>query len=278
MAKKHRTRPALNAAVVWRWIVAGILEIQPIKGTPAFIIAQGKNVRQRWIRQRRDEIVSLTATTYLGLGIILVPRWITIEKQWRVDYLRARGLADRKHGFAVFEGQLFELCYQQVEDLDHCRRQQGHILKGYDMPKRKLAAADFETMMAQLERVAIITGHVAGRQAGADSLYTIIRNQLKSHQRSLRSFVENAPTLKGEGKSSDQRTLVSALEKMALGCKEIACHPLVRRLRRASRSLALAAEHIQAGRMDLARERILSALKNLEYPPPEATILPRWIA
>ena len=266
MAKKHKGRPSLNAAIVWRWIIAGILEIEPIKGTPAFIIKSGKNVRQRWLRRRRNgEIISITAVTYLRVGIILVPRWYAVP-DWRAEYLRAQGIADRLHGYATFEGQLQELRYQQLEDLDHCRRQQGHILRGYDMPKRKLVTDDFEMMMYQLERIAAITRHVAGRKAGVDSLYTLIVSRLRSLQRSLRSFVENAPTLKGDPDPKAQQTLVAALRKMALECQGIACRPLVLRTRRASRSISLAIEHIKAGRMELARERMLSALKNLEYP------------
>lgn len=285
MAKKHRDRPALNAARVFHWIINGILEIEPIKGTPAFIITRGKNVRQRWLRCHESsriismdptiEIVSsFTAATYLRTGIILVPRWYRVP-DWRVKYLQEKGIADRLHGFATFEGRLYELRYQQLEDLDHCRRQQKHILEGYEMPGGRLTAEDFQIMMDRLERTAAITRRIAGRKAGFDSLYTIIQGRLAPLRRSLVSFVANAPTLKGTGEPNDQQTLVSALKKMAEECLGFACRPLVLRTRRASRSISLAIEHIEAGRMELARERLLSALKNLEYPKPTQTPTPR---
>ncbi len=281
MAKKHRTRPALKAVDVWRWIVNGVLEISPVRRTPAFILTKGKSVRQRWLRRRRDQIISATAVTYLRLGTFLMPRWIPVKKEWRAEYLKAHGLADRSHGFATFEGQLQELCYQQVDDLDHCQRQQGYILEGYEMPsKRKPVTDDFIALMDQLARVAAITGHIASRKAGVESLKTILESRLRSLRRSLSSLVENAPTLNGDPDEKKRQVLVAALQKMAIESREIACRPVVRRTRRASRSLALAVEHIKGGqRLDLARARIRSALKNLEYPATE-TESPdrRWIS
>ncbi|MGA2666570.1 MAG: hypothetical protein ABSE91_00590 [Patescibacteria group bacterium] len=273
MAKKHRGRPALNAAAVWRWIVNGILEIEPVRRTPAFILTKGKSVRQRWVRRRRGQIETATAVTYLRLGTFLVPRWFAVPN-WRVAHLKERGLDNRIHGYATFKGQLKELCYMQVDDLDHCMRQQVYVLEGYEHPGKPIMS-DFMALMDRLARIEAITGHIASRKAGVDSLHTLTLARLRSLRRSLSSIVVNAPTFQGDTDEKKRQTVLAALEKVSRECGAIAMRPLGRRARRASRSLRRAVEHIRTGRLKLARVRIISAYNNLAYPLSEEKILDR---
>lgn len=265
MAKRHRTRPALRAVDVFRWVINGVLEVRPVKRTPIMYTSAGKVVRQRWFRRRRGQVETATAVTYLRMGTFLVPRWIRVPA-WRAAYLEERGLATRAHGFATFEGELKELCYMQVEDLDHSIRQQDYVLEGYELPENP-QLGDFMALMDRLIRVEAIRGKVAIRKAGVENLHTLTTVRLRSLSRSLRSIVENAPIFRGDSNQRDRGTVTNALEKASRECLEVRMRPFGTRVRRAGRSLGLAATHIQTGRIRLARARIRSALKNLELPP-----------
>ncbi len=265
MAKRHRTRPALRAVDVFRWVINGVLEVRPVKRTPIMYTSAGRVVRQRWFRRRRGQVETATAVTYLRMGTFLVPRWIRVPA-WRAAHLAECGLADRAHGFATFDGELKELCLMQVEDLDHTLRQQDHVLEGYELPE-KPGFSDFMELMDRLIRAEAIREKVGERKAGIGNLQTLAIVRLKSLSRSLSSIVENAPIFRGDSNQRDRETVTNALEKASRECLEVRMRPFGIRVRRAGRSLGLAATHIQTGRIRLALSRIRSALKNLELPP-----------
>lgn len=260
--KKHYDRPALRVIEVWRWIEKGILEIEILKDTPIFHLSQGKSVRQRWLRKTKRDVKVKSAITYLRKGIFLVPSWRKVS-DWEIKYLLDHGISLTQAGIAFVKPNYQRLCYMQVEDLDHTHRQQNHILVKY---LNDLLAANFPELMEKLARQNRIIQEISIRQIGADNLSKKVHIRLDSISRSLRSFLKHAPIFKPNFSEIDKQTVSNYLRKAAQECRQMTMRPISRQLGYAARSMELAALHIQNGRLILAKARLKSALKNLEYP------------
>lgn len=272
MAKKHPDRPALRAVDVKRWFENGILKVKQISQTPVLFLIEGKNVRQSWFRRRRGRVQRHSAVTYLGKGIFLIPIWLPV-RDWEIEYLKSQDIDLRSRGIRLFDHGYLRLCYMQVEDLDHAERQQDHVLEGYSRQDYPPITADLEILMDELARVEAISSKIRSRKVGIDSVGNYLKmrlifwqKNLNSWHRSLQLIVSNAPALQRETTLRERQPVITTLRRIADGCRDLTMRPVGIRLSRAARSLKLAAGHIQNGRLDLARDRIKSALKNLEYP------------
>jgi len=117
MAKRNRRHPSLRGYQVSRWLKHGILKADQLGDTPILIVKEA--VRVRLTPRHR---------TTLSQGIFLVPRWIPAPAN-DLEKLGRLNKADQgEHGLIRHRGMDLLLIYQQVEDLDHLRRQQEHIL------------------------------------------------------------------------------------------------------------------------------------------------------
>lgn len=277
MAKKHPEVPALRAVDVWRWINAGKLQTYGIRNTPVIYLACGKTVRQTWIdRNRRGEILrpNPSRTIYLCKGAFLIPIWLAVSK-WEIEHLKSQGIDLRSRGIRLFDRGHLRLCYMQVEDLDHAMRQQVYVLDGY-LGKEYPSGQDFEELFEQLAHAEAISRKVSLRKIGLDATFdylqinlAYLRRDLHRWHQNLQSILDHAPAFKQETTLRERQPVITTLRRMAERCRGLTMRPVGVRLGRAARSLELAAEHIQNGCLDLARARIRSALKNLEYPKPE---------
>lgn len=268
MAKKHPNRPALRAVDVWRWISRDILKIKQVSRSAVFYLLDGKNVRQTWLKKtRRRGVFKISAVTYLRKGIFLIPLWIEIP-DWEVDYLRKQGLNFRDQGIALIDGRYLRLCYMQIEDLDHAKRQQSHIIDGYLLKVHPLMS-DFMELFEKLARAKKIIGKIESRSRVINSLSFSTKMRLRENQMSLKSILANAPLFARAISQKEREPVISALRKMAAECRSLSMRPISRRMGWAARSLELAISHIENNCLGLAKKRFKSALKNLEYPKAE---------
>ena len=268
--KTHPNRPGLRAVEVRRWVQKGILSVRRVKLTPVFYLISGKTVRQTWLsrsRSHKGKIERKTATTYLRRGIFLVPRWRPVAR-WEINYLESRGMAMKSQGILFLESAYRQLTFMQVDDLDHAQRQQDHILENYlgvDFLRSHLPELMI-TLLAQ----EIIVDKTIKRNTGVESLQTNLEVTLHQLRISLKSILENALS-KDELTPEKTRTIASYLRSVIRTCDQFPFRPVGRKLQYAVRSLTLAASHLKSGKRKLARERLKSALKNLEYTKPKGT-------
>lgn len=269
MAKRHTNRPALRAVDVWRWIDKGILKAQKVPRTAVFFLIEGRHIRQSWLtRTRKRNIIRRTAITYLGEGIFLIPIWQEVP-DWEMEWLESQDLHHEENltrlGIHRFRRRFFRLCYMQVEDLDHAARQQVHVLKQY-FDEAPLTFQTFRELFRELSRQGRIAKVIVGRQVGVDAFRIRIQHRIRSLRSSVASITAHAPLFCGQVTDKDIRVVTTHLEKLARQCEEQSMRPVGRRLRFAARSLRLAAEYIQQGKIPRARRRLKAALKNLVYP------------
>lgn len=264
--KKHKTRPALRAIDVLRWIDKKILPVKRVKGTQILYLLSWKVVLQSWVRRnQKRQIKKETARTYLRVGIFLVPIWQKVPL-WEIKYLQSQGQNPLIRGIILFKGVYLRLAYMQVEDLDHAIRQQDHVIDNY---LNVYIKKDFPQLVNELQRQDEILQKVGERKMGAESLLTHIKLCLRSYNRSLGSILANAPIFKhGNFQEKDRQTIISALQNIIKECRSFSFRPICHRLRFARRSLTLAIEHIKNDNFRLAKARLKAALKNLEYPEP----------
>lgn len=259
--KKYRTRPALRAIDVERWLANKILRVKRIKSTPIFYLLKGKSVRQSWFKKTAKRILKKTAVTYLRKGIFLVPIWQKVP-EWEMQRLKDQGIEPLTLGIISFEGTFYRLVYMQVEDLDHTLRQQNHVLDQY---LGAILKENFPKLFELLERQEKIIGHIEVRKKGVANFSTSLEIFLRSSQRSLRSVIANAPLFR-KSAAEDSQLVTNVLKKIIRQSHAFPVRPVFRKLYFARRSMALAIEHLQNRRLNLAKRRIQAALKNLEYP------------
>lgn len=265
--KRHTDRPALRAMEVWRWITKGILKVTVLRDAHIFYLNQGKAVRQRWLKRVKGKVEIRTSMTYLRKGTFLVPIWQVVA-DWEINYLHEKNVFLDNFGIVLYDQKYYRLCYMQVEDLDHTRRQQDHVLDNYF---DSLLSDNFPDFWAELSRQNRIIQEIEGRKISAENFYVVVAIRLKSISRSLRSIIKNAPLFRQdfsqEQKERSRETAINVLEKIARECQTFTFRPVCHRLRYAARSLKLAAEHLRNRHLGLAKKRLQSALKNLTYPP-----------
>jgi len=260
--KTRSDRPTLYATQVWSWIESGILEIKALKDTPIFHLTSGHTVRQKWLHKtQRGNITSESGTTYLRKGIFLVPIWKVVP-DWQIKYYHDNNLPLAKQGI-VFRGKTYQrLCYMQVDDIDHVLRQTIHTIEGY-LAVSPLLAENYPDLMEKLYRQNQIIAHIGNRQIGAEGLAITICIRLKSISRSVKSISANAPAFSANASKSDKDTVALVFRRYANELAGMTFRPIFRQIGYASRSLTLAADHIQNDRLPRAQRCIASALKNL---------------
>lgn len=261
--KTRKDRPALYANQVWFWIEKGILEIKALKDTPIFHLTCGHTVRQKWLHKTPSgRVFFKNGITYLRKGIFLVPIWKVVP-DWKIKYYQESNLSLAKQGI-VFRGKTYQqLLYMQVDDLSHVIRQAVHTIEGY-LAVSPLLAENYPDLMAKLHRQNRIITRIGSRHVGAESLNMMIRIRLKSISRSTRSISVNAPMFQINAHWAPKDTVVFVFRRYAEELAGMTFRPIFRQLGYASRSLALAADHIQNDQFQLAQRCIASALRNLD--------------
>lgn len=268
--KKHLDRPALWAVDVARWASRGILKLKRVKRTAIFFLSEGKNVRQTWFHRtlKRKRVRNKTATTYLAKGIFLVPRWRAVP-DWEIEYLKARQKDLRVRGIIFIRDGYYRLTFQNVDDLDHASRMQDHILDNYlDMEFLREHLPELMRILAAQDK---IISKIVTSKIGVESVQISIRRNLSRLRRNLRSIFENAPLFTRDYTAKDARTVIAGIRIIARECREYPFRPIGRRLYYAAQSLERAAINIRRDRIDLAKNNIKSALRNLEYPEEPTT-------
>lgn len=276
--KKHKDRPALYGCQLWRWwtprlvikdgeeIEKVILVVDRMPWTPIQIVKQEKSVWQTWIRitPKRLLVRKKAALTYLGKGSFLCPLWQIVPKR-ELDYYQKNGFDLAAFGIAKFRGKYKRLTYMQVEDLDHIDRQQDHILDTLFA-----AAIDFYDNLPDIcraiEEEDELIKKISERKVGVVDYKVHLRLRIRSWHRSINSYIDQVLS---PNKIPDKRkidAITSVLKKMIDEIAKLSARPYGRRFSYARRSLIIAISHIQSGNYKLARARLKSALKNLEYP------------
>ena len=262
--KKYTHRPALRAVEVWRWISKDILAIKIVKRSPMFHLAEGKSVRQVWLRKTKTGIQRKTAVTYLRKGLFLVPAWKKVP-QWEIKYLKEAGLSFCQQSILLVNGGYQRLIYMQVEDLDHTQRQQEHILDHY-FEIEYLLQQTFPELFEKLTKEHQIIQKIGQRKIAADSLHAATQIRIDSLRRSLCSIVARAPLFNQAFSEKDRQTVISVLENAVREINSFTFRPINRPIGYARRSLSLAILHLKNNRLSLAKDRLRSAIKNLTYP------------
>lgn len=262
--KKYTHRPALRAVEVWRWISKDILTINPVKRSPIFHLAEGKSVRQVWLKKTKTAIQRKTAVTYLRKGLFLVPAWKKVPP-WEVKHLEEMGLSFCQQSILLVNGSYQRLIYMQVEDLNHTQRQQEHILNHYFEIERLLQQT-FPELFEKITKEHQIIQKIGKRKIAADSLQTATRIRIDSLRRSLCSIVDYAPIFNQAFYEKDRQTVISFLENTVREINSFTFRPVNKPIGYAKRSLALATLHLKNNRLSLAKDRLRSAIKNLTYP------------
>ena len=262
--KKHASRSALRAVHVWRWTIKGILTIKIVKGSPIFYLAEGKSVRQNWLRKKRQTIKRESAVTYLRKGLFLVPSWRKVP-DWEIQHLKANNASLCEHSILYLHDGYNRLIYMQVEDLDHTRRQQEHIIDHYSDVKTLLRLTSPE-LFKEINKESRIIRKIGEQKIAADSRDTRTRLRIDSIRRSLCSIVANAPIFKKGFSEKDIQPVISFLENAVREISSFTFRPINRRIGYTRRSLELTIKHLGNNRFSLARDRLRSAIKNFQYP------------
>lgn len=262
--KKYTHRPALRAVEVWRWISKDILTINPVKRSPIFHLAEGKSVRQVWLKKTKTTIQRKTAVTYLRKGLFLVPAWKKVPP-WEVKHLEEMGLSFCQQSILLVNGGYQRLIYMQVEDLDHAQRQQDHIMDHYFEIERLLQQT-FPELVEKITKEHQIIQKIGRRKIAADSLHAATQIRIDSLRRSLRSILAYAPIFNQAFSEKDRQTVISVLENAVREINSFTFRPINRPIGYARRSLERATLHLKNNRLSLTKNRLRSAIKNLTYP------------
>ncbi|KKQ90779.1 MAG: hypothetical protein UT15_C0004G0002 [Berkelbacteria bacterium GW2011_GWA1_39_10] len=262
MAKRHRKRPAIYAKDFYRWIANGNLEVQQVGRTPTYILKEGHPVWQTWLTRPKNGIVTKNAvSTYLRRGEFFVPSWINVPA-WEIKYRNLPEIHLRAYGIRKFRGKYFRLCFMQVEDLDHAKRQMNYILNRY-LDETTLMINDLMELFSELSRREDIIERIQPRQTGLEFLINKTRLELNALRDMLKSYL-NSPVFQPKADSEIARlTLIGYLPKISQRLRQIHMRPFGTKLKYAARSVDRAVMHLRNHHFGSAKARIQSALTNI---------------